>query len=242
MMDQLETSTKVTIAAHRGYSSKYPENTLLAFQKALDIHIDMIELDLRLSKDGEVMIIHDATVDRTTNGSGKVSDYSLDELKKLDAGLGEQIPTLEEFCQLIAPYPHLLCNIEIKPQDRGIEAADKAVDILQQYNFMDRCVFTSFDANIIHHLYDTYHVKTQGFASEKMRNYIHGEDGTFSKLWAIAIPMKDLEKETVQIYQQQGKQVWCYCPDTKEEVEYALYCGISLMTCNDPLPALELLR
>ena len=71
--------------AHRGFSGKYPENTMLAFRKALEAGADGIELDVQLTKDGQVVIIHDEKVDRTTNGTGNVRDYTLEELRKLDA-------------------------------------------------------------------------------------------------------------------------------------------------------------
>ena len=71
--------------AHRGFSGKYPENTMLAFKKALEAGADGIELDVQMTKDGQVVVIHDEKVDRTTNGTGLVRDYTLEELRKLDA-------------------------------------------------------------------------------------------------------------------------------------------------------------
>ena len=73
------------IYAHRGFSEKYPENTMLAFEKAVEIGVDGIELDVHLTKDNELVIIHDEDVKRTTNGEGLVKDMTLEELKKLDA-------------------------------------------------------------------------------------------------------------------------------------------------------------
>ncbi|MCR2822953.1 glycerophosphodiester phosphodiesterase family protein [Lederbergia panacisoli] len=239
MIEQLQTESNLIIAAHRGFSSKYPENTLMAFQKAVDVGVDMIEFDLRLSKDNEVVIIHDRTVDRTTNGSGKVSEFTLKELKELDAGLGQKIPSLEEFCELLHPYSELLFNVEIKRGYKAIEVADRAIEILKKFNFLDRCVFTSFDANIVAHLHDKYQLKTQGFPREQMSNYIPGEEGTFSKLWAIGIDMNILNPKIVQDYKKKGKLAWCFCPDDTDQVKYSLDCGVTLMTCNNPLPALQ---
>ena len=88
------------IIGHRGYSAKYPENTLAAFQAAMDVGADMIEFDILLSKDNIPVIIHDDTLNRTTNGKGRVATYTLAELKKLDAGNGETIPTFEELLEL----------------------------------------------------------------------------------------------------------------------------------------------
>lgn len=94
---------KVYNIAHRGgIVPEYPENTLMAFKKCIDLGVDYIELDLRISRDGEIVIIHDETLDRTTNGSGSVADFTLKELKTFDAGQGETIPTLKEVLQLIS--------------------------------------------------------------------------------------------------------------------------------------------
>ena len=98
--------------AHRGFSGKYPENTMLAFRKALECGADGIEMDVQLTKDGELVVIHDERVDRTTNGTGNVRDYTLEELQKLDASyiyseeVGFQtIPTFDEYCRWVAGTP-----------------------------------------------------------------------------------------------------------------------------------------
>ena len=75
------------VFAHRGYSGKYPENTMLAFREAEKVGADGIELDVQLTKDGQIVIIHDETLNRTTNGKGYVKDYTLAELKSLDASV-----------------------------------------------------------------------------------------------------------------------------------------------------------
>lgn len=86
--------------AHRGASGSEPENTLLAFRRAFEMGAQGIELDVHLCRSGELVVIHDETLDRTTDGAGLVAEYSLDELRKLDAGKGQAIPTLSEVLQL----------------------------------------------------------------------------------------------------------------------------------------------
>lgn len=239
MIDQLQQSHSVMVAAHRGWKSKYPENTLLAFRKALEYGVQMLEFDLRLTKDKVVVVIHDQTVDRTTNGTGKVQDFTLEEIKKLDAGQGEEIPTLKELCELITQFPNVLLNVEIKPNEHAIEVADQGIALLTQYDLLSQCVFTSFDANVVAHIHDHHHLKTQGFPSEKMYNYVPGDQGTYSKLWAIGISMDLLTPEAVANTISDGKLAWCYCPDNDEQVKYALDCGVTLMTCNDIEPAMK---
>jgi glycerophosphoryl diester phosphodiesterase len=113
----------VVNVGHRGLSPGFPENTLAAFQNSIDIGVDMIELDLRGTADGEVVVIHDETVDRTTDGAGVVTEMTLEEIKSLDAGswfdpsfAGERVPTYEEVLDLVAGTGvKLLLDIKLSP-------------------------------------------------------------------------------------------------------------------------------
>ncbi|MFA7744382.1 glycerophosphodiester phosphodiesterase [Salinicoccus roseus] len=114
--------------AHRGASGYAPENTMAAFDKALEMKADYIEIDVQLSEDGEVVLMHDGMIDRTTDGSGSVDDYTLEELKQLDAGswfgpqfAGEQIPTLEEVLDTYRGKIGILIEIKNASQHPGIE-------------------------------------------------------------------------------------------------------------------------
>ena len=105
--------------AHRGFSGKYPENTMLAFEKAVEAGADGIELDVHFSKDGELVVIHDERIDRTCDASGFVRDYTLKELQSFDASAGfkgiygfNRIPTLREYFEFIKPVEPD-CVIEI---------------------------------------------------------------------------------------------------------------------------------
>jgi len=249
VIDRLQNTSDIVVSGHRGLKAACPENTLLAFREALRAGVDMIEFDLRLTKDGEVVVIHDETVDRTTNGSGAVNEYDLERLKALDAGgwfgpefEGLKIPTLKELCELLAAYPDTLLNVEIKPSRDARAVADASVAILDSYGWLPRCVFTSFDADIVAHLYDTYGLKTQGFPAESMHNFRPGPNGTYSKMWAAAASMNQLTPQLVRELRDIGLQVWCYCPDDERQVHYALGCGVTVMTCNDPFPAMRMRR
>lgn len=102
---------------HRGAKGYEPENTLLSFKKAMGLNVDMIELDVQLCKSGELVIVHDETSDRTTNSTGKISEMDLREIKLLDAGKGERIPTLEEALSLIDRKVSI--NVELKGKNTG---------------------------------------------------------------------------------------------------------------------------
>lgn len=110
------------IVGHRGAAGYEPENTLLSFQKAIEIGVDWIEMDVRRSADGYLVIMHDETVDRTTNGHGKVSEMTLEELKALDAGKGQKIPTLQEAIDFTKGKAKAV--IEIKQEGTEVDVMD----------------------------------------------------------------------------------------------------------------------
>ena len=147
MIQRLAESEAIIIAGHRGYKSAYPENTLLAFQEALKLGVDMLEFDLRMTKDGAVVVIHDETVNRTTNGKGPIHDFTLQEMKCLDAGSwlgaafeGIKLPTLEELCEFLRSYPDVLLNVEIKRHPLAKDTADAAIAMLE----LGQCVKRGF--------------------------------------------------------------------------------------------------
>jgi glycerophosphoryl diester phosphodiesterase len=144
----------VMVIAHRGFSGAAPENTLAAFRKGIEIGSDLIELDVHLSRDGEIVVIHDETLERTTNGKGRVADYTLNALKKLDAGssfapqfAGEKIPTLKEVLDLAKG--RVLINIEIKnpthPRYSITELAEKTLREAENAGMIDQLIFSSFN-------------------------------------------------------------------------------------------------
>lgn len=142
------------IWAHRGCSQMYPENTLLAFEKAAEIEgLTGIELDIQLTKDGQLVVIHDERVDRTTKGIGYVRDYTLAGLKKLqidaDNDIYEQIPTMEEVLDLLNERmcSGLKLNIELKNGRIAYEGMEeKIIELIHKRNLQERVVYSSFSA------------------------------------------------------------------------------------------------
>ncbi|NHN34103.1 glycerophosphodiester phosphodiesterase [Paenibacillus agricola] len=142
----------IKIVAHRGWSGKAPENTLAAIELALaESAIDMIEFDVHLSKDGVPVVIHDHTLERTTNGKGRVNQHTFDELRQLDAGSwfapefkGETIPSLEEVLKLAKGRCKLAVELKTKANNyEGIE--QKVIQKVHQYGMGDQVVLSSFD-------------------------------------------------------------------------------------------------
>jgi len=146
----LEALFQPIIFAHRGASAHAPENTIAAFELALKQQADAVELDVKLSADGQVIVIHDATVDRTTNGRGKVKDMTLAELKALDAGsfharefAGEKIPTLEEVFQAVGKRTFI--NIELKNyKSRRDDLVESVCMLVKKHQMQKRVMFSSF--------------------------------------------------------------------------------------------------
>ncbi len=142
---------KTLIYGHRGASGYAPENTLEAFQKAVDLKADGIELDIQLTKDQKIVVCHDETIDRTSNGTGYLRDYTLDELKQLNFNRTHpeytfvQIPTMEEVFQLLK-NTNLIINIELKTGIyfyEGIE--EKIIQLTKEYGFDNRVIYSSFN-------------------------------------------------------------------------------------------------
>ena len=135
------------IFAHRGASGYEPENTLKSFKKAIELQADGIELDIFICKTGEIVVIHDETVDRTTNGTGAVEALTYDQLSTLNAGRGEQIPLLSQVIELV--NQQALLNIEIK-DIQAVESLAKMVhDYLQRGWSTDNFLISSFDWNAL---------------------------------------------------------------------------------------------
>ncbi len=134
--------------AHRGASGEAPENTIASFEKAIAQGAEIIETDARLSEDKEIILIHDETVERTTDGRGKVSELTLKELKSLDAGSwfgkkfsGERIPTLEETTEVVKGKVKL--DIELKGKDPLLPK--KVINLLKKENFIRESIISSFN-------------------------------------------------------------------------------------------------
>lgn len=143
---------KPLIIAHRGASAYAPENTMASFNLAMEMNSDGIELDVHMTKDKAIVVCHDETVNRTSNGNGFIKDLTLQEIRELDAGSwfgeeykGEKIPLLEEVMDLIK-HKDMLLNIELKNAPilyEGIE--EKVIDMIRSYNMEDRVIISSFN-------------------------------------------------------------------------------------------------
>ena len=164
-----QSEKNIYVAAHRGFSEKYPENTMAAFCAAVELGVDQIETDVQVTKDGELVIIHDSTVDRTSNGSGKVEDMTLEELRRLDFGAwknekfkGEKIVTFTEFMNYAKTLPEITLDIELKvyPTEENpghaYSVADRVLKLIDDYGFTDRVVINSFSGKLNEYVFNKY--------------------------------------------------------------------------------------
>jgi glycerophosphoryl diester phosphodiesterase len=139
------------VIAHRGASAYAPENTLAAFRLAADQQADAIELDAKLTRDGAIVVMHDPTVDRTTDGQGRVDALTLHEIKQLEAGskfgtqfAGEPVPLLEEVFEAVSA--RLLINVELTNYtSRGDGLELRVVDLIRRRNLFERVIVSSFN-------------------------------------------------------------------------------------------------
>lgn len=227
------------IMAHRGWSGKSPENTLAAIKLAVnEPSISAIELDVQLSKDGIPVVIHDFTVNRTTNGSGFVKDFTLKQLRSLDAGRwfspdfeGEKIPTLEEVLQTINGKKSL--NIELKVVGdiyAGLE--EKIIETIKLFQVEKDVMITSFDHRRIQKINKlTTSIKT-GLIIIGLPTLIE-EQLNYTKATVLSMSFPYLTTKFVQRHIQNGRTVIAWTPNSKMEIEFVKAIHPEIIICTN---------
>ena len=236
---------RVYVVAHRGFSGKAPENTIAAFSMALDAGVDMLELDVRLSRDNAVVVIHDQKVDRTTNGRGRVHDMTLEELKSLDAGSwfgkrfsGETIPTLQEVFSILDDRTYV--NIEIKPDAlsswRSLELETQCLAIVKKNRAEKRVLFSSFDYRIIRRMKQLSPDFIGGVLYNVMKD-MGKTPGWLAKrasAGAFICGKRQITKRMVRNAHDHDLKVGVYTINTKREVEKILRYRVDAIITNFP--------
>jgi glycerophosphoryl diester phosphodiesterase len=250
-----QSEKNIYVAAHRGWSEKFPENTLEAFRAAIELGCDQLETDIRISKDGELVIMHDATVDRTTNGSGAVKEFTLEELKMLDAGIkkseefkGCRVPTFIEFMELVKDLPEMTLDIELKeyPTEGNEETAynvcDRVLAIIDSYGYTDRCVINTWNGKLHEYIYKKHGMKYRLHVYFPI-NCLGTDMTLFPYSYAYCCCVFSDNKGDFEYIDRCGIQPWAGA-SVKDEptVDLAIEKGAELITCNNPDVVLELLR
>lgn len=251
---------KVLVAAHRGNSKFYPENTLSSIQSALELKPDMIEIDLHMTKDKEIILMHDHLVDRTTNSTGLIREKTLSELKAIDAGSwkgsefqGEKIPTFVEFLELCKDYKDMLFNIEFKdyPGDSGefaYESADRNIAFMEKYGICERSVINSWSGELLEYIDEKYNhkYKLHGYYPLELMGKNQKKCG-FDYLYCICLfgnkedPV--VSKEIFDLAKTKNVEPWVfYNTEVEETYLHAIENGAVLFTANDPQKAINILK
>jgi|YelNatPaOPRAMG01_1025707.scaffolds.fasta_scaffold11518_8 glycerophosphoryl diester phosphodiesterase len=225
------------VYGHRGYSAKYPENTLLAFQKAIEYGADGIELDVHLTKDKKIVVCHDETIDRTFNGEGLISEMTLEELRKYNSH-GQKIPTLDEVFDLIGPVFRI--NVELKTDViDSDELVEKTVKFIKTRN-PDRVLVSSFNHKSISYarkldqnlklgfLFDKNHIDK---ISEIKKKSV--ELGIFS--YNLPVYAKDLKEmdDIIEFGKDKGIKIIFWTVNDKAEMEYAIEKEAYMVITNE---------
>jgi glycerophosphoryl diester phosphodiesterase len=256
----METKNTIRVAAHRGNSCCSPENTLPAIESALRLPIDNLEFDLHMTRDGEIILMHDHKVDRTTNGTGLIRSFSLAEIKKLDAGAwkneqfaGTRVPTFVEFLDMMKNYPDMTFNVEFKdyPHD-GVEwaheSADKAIALMERYGISERSTINTWSAELMEYIDEKYShtYRLHGYYPLDLMGTERKRD-PYEYLYCICLfgtkEVPVVEKAAFDYVISYGIQPWVYYPDGAESsFEGAIANGAVLITANDPEKTLAYLK
>ena len=196
---------------HRGAKGCEPENTLISFEKAIDLNVDGIELDVHLSSDGEIMVIHDKTIDRTTNGKGFVKNFTSSQLKELE------IPTLIEVLDLA--NRNCFVNIELK----GIGTAKPVIELIKHYILEQNWIYTDFLVSS----FDWKMLEEVQLLNPKIRIGVLTEESILAalafakniKAFSIHPNYKFLTKETVALMQKNGFEVYPWTVNSIEDIQ-----------------------
>lgn len=239
-----------TIFAHRGASAHAPENTLSAFELAIEHGADAIEFDVQLSADDQVVVIHDSTVERTTNGSGKVRQLTLAALKQLDAGayfdstfLGERIPTLDEVFDAVGN--RILMNIELKPEfSSRYLLPEKVAQAIRRHHMQARVLFSSFDPLILRQMKKFLPetpcglLALPGFGGWVMRLLAH----SLYRFEAFHPHYRSVSARMVQAFHHSGQRLHVYTVNQADQMARLFRLGVDGIFTDDPSLAVKTLR
>ncbi len=250
---------KFEIIAHKGSSGVAPENTLIAFEKALELGVDMIELDVRHTRDEEIIVFHDQTLERTTNGTGDVHDYTLEELKQLDAGSwfdsqysDQKIPTLKEALDLIDGRCKVLIEIKHMDHPHYHDFAEKLIDVIkQERNGFEWCILQSYEDIYLEeaHNYDE-RVQTKKLLIGEdsapllafyVESRVHlGRSKKELQLDALNPHFETLSPRRIFRMHARGYKVYTYPVNTREDMIKCLNMGVDGIITDYPARLVEL--
>lgn len=232
----------VEVTAHRGYSAAYPENTIPAFKGAIQVGADWAELDVQQTADGEVIVMHDSNLKRTTGLDKEVWQVTWDEIKDLDNGSWfdkkyqtVRIPTLEEVLKVCRGKIHL--NIEIKPSGHDKDLEEQVAKLLKKYHMRDTCVVSSLKYDSLRKIKEADDsIETAYITSVSYGNFT---DLEYADGYSVESTL--LSKSSVNKAQKAGKQIYVWTVNSEERLEKVVGMGIDNVITDDPVMAKELI-
>lgn len=215
------------IIGHRGAAAYEPENTLSSIRKAIELGVDAVEIDVHLSKDDEVVVIHDDTLERTTNAFGNVSDTNFSALRNLNAGKGEKIPYLQEVINQVKEKCILI--IELK----GQKTEKKVVELIQKNKLHERCFVISFWHGMARRVKDLDPNIRTGvlFVGHPVKPYRLAKD---AKADALVLNYKFISKKLVDKAHKSGLKVFVWNIDDKKDIKPIAELGVDGISSNKP--------
>jgi glycerophosphoryl diester phosphodiesterase len=234
---------RTLVVAHRGASSLAPENTLASVQKALELGADHCEIDVQLTKDGEVVLLHDSKLKRTAGKPGALIDYTLDELGEFEVGSwfgqdyrGEPIPTLRQVIRAVKGK--MLLNIEIKVSREETDIVRKVVDIIHSEGISKKCLVTSFGRLIVEKVKEIDPRITTGFIfSQKY------PPDVFEGNWdALSCNYKVVDADFVAKAREFKKKIYVWTVDDEEEMKRLIELQVDGIITNRPQDLILLVR
>ena len=232
----------VEVTAHRGYSAAYPENTIPAFKGAIQVGADWAELDVQQTADGEVIVMHDSNLKRTTGLDKEVWQVTWDEIKDLDNGSWfdkkyqtVRIPTLEEVLKVCRGKIHV--NIEIKPSGHDKDLEEQVAKLLKKYHMRDTCVVSSLKYDSLRKIKEADDsIETAYITSVSYGNFT---DLEYADGYSVESTL--LSKSFVNTAQKAGKQIYVWTVNSEERLEKVVGMGIDNVITDDPVMAKELI-
>jgi glycerophosphoryl diester phosphodiesterase len=221
--------------AHRGASGTFPENTLSAFRAAIDAGADMCELDVQLTRDGAVVVIHDDTVERTTDGNGEVAELTLEELRRLDAGAkfkggaikGERIPTLDEVFAVTSGK----CGLNIELKAGGLE--HQVAQIMQTRNALSDSIVSSFDWEYLKKIQQVhFNIRIALLADEKPVDLMMNAGAM--RAHAINPRWDMVTADLCKAAHERGLKVYTWTVDADARMRALAECGVDGIMTNYP--------
>lgn len=246
----------VNIIAHRGANRYAPQNTLPAFERALQLGVDGFETDVHLTKDGVPVICHNYTINETSNGIGSIASYNYEDLRKLDFGgyyapqfKGTKIPSLDEFLELVKQSDISVMNIELKgPRDKKTEFIPEIITAVKAHNLTDRLLISGFD---------TYILKAVKDCDKRIRTgYLYGMphcDNYANMMFPIAHAKKIgayalhpmscfVNKAYVKAAHREGLKVNVWTVNSEDRIRFMINCGVDGIITDCPDRAMNIMR